>query len=77
LPEGRWLSATTQFAMVARGECSAAERRDAGAERCATLGPELGFLVADASDRAPAGAPILLEDAGQELDGTPHYAAST
>jgi amidase len=34
----------------------------------------VGFLAAPLFERAPAGVPILLKDAGQEIVGTPHWA---
>ena len=72
--EPDWTSAVAQRAMVERGECTAAELRDEGIDRAAALDPGLGFLVSDLSARAPAGIPILLKDAGQELAGAPHFA---
>ena len=68
-----WLSASDQLGLVHAGEASPEELRDAGIRRCERLDPELGFLASEARGRAPAGVPVLLKDAGQELAGTPHW----
>jgi Asp-tRNA(Asn)/Glu-tRNA(Gln) amidotransferase A subunit family amidase len=71
--ELRWTSASEQARLLARGEVSGAELRDAAVAACEGLDPGLGFLVAPLADRAPPGIPMLLKDAGQELAGTPHH----
>jgi amidase len=67
------MSASEQFGLIARGQLSTTEVRDAGIARCAELDGPLGFLAAGLEDRAPPGVPMLLKDAGQELAGTPHF----
>ena len=68
-----WLSAVEQLSLLARGDVTGAELRDAGIAACEELAPSLGFLVSPLYERAPAGVPMLLKDAGQEIADTPHY----
>jgi amidase len=68
-----WLSACDQLELVRSGDASPEELRDEGIRRCELLDPTIGFLSAALYDRAPAGVPILLKDAGQEIADTPHW----
>ena len=68
-----WLSASEQLGLIRSGDVSAEELRDLGVGRCELLNPEIGFLAAALYERAPAGVPILLKDAGQEIAGAPHW----
>ena len=67
------MSACDQLRLVASGEMTPSELRDAGIEACAAANLDLGFVVSPLFDRAPAGVPMLLKDAGQELAGSPHF----
>ena len=67
------MSACDQLRLVASGEVTPSELRDAGIDACAAANLDLGFVVSPLFDRAPGGVPMLLKDAGQELAGTPHF----
>jgi amidase len=69
-----WMGATEQFARARIGELSLEELRDGGLDRCRGVDAQVGFLVGDLFDDAPAGVPMLLKDAGQEITGTAHWA---
>lgn len=69
----RWSSATEQRAMLETGAISPTELHAAAVDTIERLDPVLHAVVIPLFDRPPTGVPMLLKDAGQELDGTPHW----
>jgi amidase len=69
-----WLSASDQLGLIRSGDASPEELRDLGVGRCELLNPAIGFLASTLYERAPAGVPMLLKDAGQEMAGASHWA---
>ena len=84
--ELQWLDATATAVLVRAGEITRQETVAAAIERIEALDPALGSVVIERFERARreaaahadndavfAGVPMLLKDAGQELEGEPHY----
>jgi amidase len=83
------LEARELAALIASGELSSVDVVASAIDRIKDLNPLINAVVSDAFDRAllrahaaPTGAPfegvpILLKDAGQEIEGLPHYLGST
>lgn len=69
----RWCSAVEQRRLLDTGEVTAAELRELSIGTIERLDPALHAVVIPLFDRAGDGVPMLLKDAGQELDGTPHW----
>jgi amidase len=80
------LNATAQAELVASGDMTAGELVAAAlsrADELSGLGAVTDLLPDRANERAKAasgpfaGVPILLKDAGQQLEGTPHWIGTT
>lgn len=79
------LDATAQAELIREGTCTPAELLDAALQRIDRVDHAINAVVIDLSQRAHhrlaqtaptgpfAGVPILLKDACQELEGTPHW----
>ena len=68
-----WASAVEQRRLLEEGEVSAAELHEVAVDAIERLDPVIHAVVAPLFDRRPAGVPMLLKDAGQELAGTSHW----
>jgi amidase len=69
----RWIGATGQRRLLDAGEVTSAELRELAVATIERLDPHLHAVVIPLFDRPGDGVPMLLKDAGQELDGTPHW----
>ena len=69
----RWCSAVEQRRLLDTGEITAAELRALSIATIERLDPTLHAVVIPLFDRQGNGVPMLLKDAGQELEGTPHW----
>src|SRR4051812_39778772 len=67
------MSAAEQLRLLARGEVTGEELRDEAIAVAAQVDPHVHALVTDLFDGCPAGVPIVVKDAGQQLAGVPHY----
>lgn len=79
------LDAFGQAALLRSGDITPLELVDLTLERIAALNPHINAVVIDLADRARqraaampldaefSGVPILVKDAGQQIEGTPHY----
>lgn len=69
----RWVSAVEQRRLLDAGEITSAELCELSIAAIERLNPTLNAVVTPLFDRAGAGVPIILKDAGQEIAGTPHW----
>lgn len=69
----RWCSGVEQRRLLDAGEITATELRELAVATIELLDPTLHAVVIPLFDRPGDGVPLLLNDAGQELAGTPHW----
>jgi amidase len=69
----RWTSASEQARLLRAGDVTPAELHETAMQAIEATEPAVHAIVAPLFDRPPSGVPMLLKDAGQEIDGTPHW----